>query len=250
MWYFAEGEQRQGPVSEPELLEMIQTGKLSADSLVWQQGMENWQPVREIPAFQAVLPTPLRALPKSLEMADYTDVTHGNENYGASAAAAATPVLENPMFSFSPQPAGFWIRLLASLLDGLVILVLYLPFGLILTFATSMLFVMFQEHPLHPLIASVIKVISTLFGWILSAVYSGFFLSRFGATPGKMVCGLQVITQDGGQVSFLRGVGRFLGECLSSFLCNIGYLMVLFNEQKLALHDHICKTRVIVKNRF
>jgi uncharacterized RDD family membrane protein YckC len=72
-----------------------------------------------------------------------------------------------------------------------------------------------------------------------------FFLGRFGATPGKMVCGLRVVTAMGDRISYGRATGRFLAEILSGLVCYIGYIIAAFDEQKRTLHDHICSTRVI-----
>jgi len=75
----------------------------------------------------------------------------------------------------------------------------------------------------------------------------GILPDEFGATPGKMACGLRVITADGGPIGFGRAVGRVFAEILSGLICYIGYIMVGFDAEKRALHDHICSTRVIYK---
>ena len=82
---------------------------------------------------------------------------------------------------------------------------------------------------------------------LLEFVYSGFFLSRYGATPGKMALGIQVVRSDGTRVSFLRGGSRSLAEKLSAWLLYMGYLIAAFDDQKRTLHDHICDTRVVMK---
>ena len=53
MWYFAEGEQQQGPVSQQDLINLIHAGKLKPETLVWQEGMESWQPLQDVPQLQA-----------------------------------------------------------------------------------------------------------------------------------------------------------------------------------------------------
>jgi uncharacterized RDD family membrane protein YckC len=77
--------------------------------------------------------------------------------------------------------------------------------------------------------------------------YQIFFLGKYGATLGKMACGLRVITAEGGKISYARATGRVFAEMLSGMICYIGYIMVGFDVQKRALHDHICNTRVIYK---
>jgi len=43
-WYYAQGDRKVGPISEAELKALAATGKLSADDLVWKDGMADWQP--------------------------------------------------------------------------------------------------------------------------------------------------------------------------------------------------------------
>ena len=71
--------------------------------------------------------------------------------------------------------------------------------------------------------------------------------SKYGATLGKMAVGLRVVTLDGNFPSFARAFGRGCSEILSGFCCYIGYILAGFDEQKRALHDHICATRVVYK---
>src|SRR2546428_8197859 len=47
-WYYVDGGQQAGPVNDPELAALVQNGKVQADTLVWHEGMSNWQPYREV----------------------------------------------------------------------------------------------------------------------------------------------------------------------------------------------------------
>jgi len=91
--------------------------------------------------------------------------------------------------------------------------------------------------------------LSTFLNLIVGIVYGTWFIGKFAATPGKMACGLKIITADGGRVSYARAFGRYFAEMLSGILIGIGYLMIAFDRQKRGLHDHICNTRVIYKNK-
>src|SRR5437773_1989739 len=43
-WYYAEDGQQRGPVSDERLAELGRSGKLTSTTLVWHQGMAEWQP--------------------------------------------------------------------------------------------------------------------------------------------------------------------------------------------------------------
>jgi len=48
-WYYAADGQRIGPVSETEIRALIDSGKITAETLVWKAPMENWVEARHVP---------------------------------------------------------------------------------------------------------------------------------------------------------------------------------------------------------
>lgn len=44
-WYYHLGGQQQGPVSDAELANLLQTGKINRATPVWREGMADWQPL-------------------------------------------------------------------------------------------------------------------------------------------------------------------------------------------------------------
>jgi uncharacterized RDD family membrane protein YckC len=60
-----------------------------------------------------------------------------------------------------------------------------------------------------------------------------------------MACGLKVMRPDGEKISYARACGRTFAEGISSAILCIGYILVAFDEERRALHDRICDTRVI-----
>ena len=47
LWYYADGEQRVGPVPESRIIALIREGVLKPSTLVWTVNMETWRPVSE-----------------------------------------------------------------------------------------------------------------------------------------------------------------------------------------------------------
>ncbi len=69
-WYYAVGNERQGPVDDATLDRLIATGTVTPDTLVWKAGMTDWQPLsqarpRITPAPAPVVPPPPAALTPS-----------------------------------------------------------------------------------------------------------------------------------------------------------------------------------------
>jgi uncharacterized RDD family membrane protein YckC len=132
--------------------------------------------------------------------------------------------------------AGFWIRFVAKFVDGIVLQICGFVVGMVLGAAGV---IGGNADRFDP--------IGTLVGILLGLAYSVFFVGTYGATPGKMACGLKVVTSTGDKVSYGRAVGRHFAELLSGIILGIGYIMAAFDEEKRSLHDRICDTRVVKK---
>jgi uncharacterized membrane protein len=83
-WYYAADNEQKGPINESELKAHFATNKLPTDTLVWKDGMENWTPANQVPAFSfRQPPAPAKTQPASLTPAPET-------------VAQASPTVDNP----------------------------------------------------------------------------------------------------------------------------------------------------------
>jgi uncharacterized RDD family membrane protein YckC len=128
--------------------------------------------------------------------------------------------------------AGFWRRFVAVLVDGILTGVATIP----LWQAMGV-----YERPDDLGLTALTLPLSIL----ISGVYEVFFLHRWGATPGKMLLRVRVVTASGGKLSIGRAAGRYGAKYLSAFTLLIGYVMAAFDSEKRALHDHIASTRAV-----
>ncbi len=64
-WYYFQNGSQVGPVSELVVREMLQSGRLRWDDLVWHDGLSGWLSAEEIPDLASfrVLPTPVASAP-------------------------------------------------------------------------------------------------------------------------------------------------------------------------------------------
>lgn len=56
-WFYSDGEERLGPVTQDSLRDLLQSGKVKATDLVWTEGMIDWKTVNEVPELRSLLPT-------------------------------------------------------------------------------------------------------------------------------------------------------------------------------------------------
>jgi len=47
-WYYVDSGQQTGPVDDTRMQELVRTGKIQPETLVWQEGMAAWQPYQEV----------------------------------------------------------------------------------------------------------------------------------------------------------------------------------------------------------
>jgi uncharacterized RDD family membrane protein YckC len=137
---------------------------------------------------------------------------------------------------------GFWIRVGARIIDSIILQV----FNYILLIAIFLGFsIEASVNNPGPLVAMTLLQVGV--SLVISLSYEVWFVGKFRATPGKMLCGLVIVRSDGGKVSYMRVLGRQFATVLSALILGIGYIMAGFDSEKRALHDRICDTRVIRK---
>ncbi|HEX4999554.1 MAG TPA: RDD family protein [Terriglobia bacterium] len=131
--------------------------------------------------------------------------------------------------------AGFWIRVLASFIDSIVYIIFFMSL-FILAFGFDMM----DESP------EVAVIGAEMLLFFFAIAYEVILIGRFGRTLGKLICGIKVVTADGLPVSYPLALGRCFAKQLSQLILFIGYIMAAFDDEKRALHDRICDTRVIL----
>ncbi len=154
--------------------------------------------------------------------------------------------------------AGFWLRLVAIIIDGIIIGVaqsfIFVPIlaALGLGFASSVETMdMSDPDQAAGMMASVMALMGGY--WILSLtiqiLYSTLMeSSKLQATVGKLALGLKVTDLQGNKLDFVKALVRNLCKLISNFTLLIGYIMAGFTEKKQALHDMIASTLVLKKN--
>ncbi|MGA8450524.1 MAG: RDD family protein [Candidatus Acidiferrales bacterium] len=174
--------------------------------------------------------------------------------YGSPGSVSPYPPAAVPAILPSPY-AGFWLRLLAYIIDSVVIGMAFGVFVLIVVaivgigYFRTMFEGMNGEDATVPaafmaiiLFATVISVVA---GWLY---YAWMESSQYQGTLGKMALGLTVTDLQGRRVTFARASGRFFAKIITGLIpVAIGYIMAGFTEKKQALHDMIASCLVLRK---
>ena len=137
---------------------------------------------------------------------------------------------------------GFWIRVVAAIIDAVILRVVVAPVGMIFG-GLGMAGVMSGiPHRGLGILGGGITIILLIFGsWLYEAFMES---SSYQATLGKMIFGMKVTDLYGNRISFERATGRHFAKWLSTMILGIGYIMVGLTERKQGLHDLLAGTLV------
>jgi uncharacterized RDD family membrane protein YckC len=232
VWIGRQGE-RLGPYEEAEVRAWLRNGEVSPDDLGWYEGIGDWQPLSQL------FPEDAAAAPSPRVVAHAIPPLPGQTQAAPRTVAAAASY------------GGFWKRVGAYLIDGLVLLVPMLIVGYAMGLGVAeakmgtaldagtnpvIAFAQFQDD-MFPA-----RMVWLAMSWLYFACFEA---SSWQATPGKRALGMMVTDAQGQRIGFGRASARFFAKLISGFILMIGYLMAGWTARKQALHDLIASTLVV-----
>lgn len=123
----------------------------------------------------------------------------------------------------SLQYVGFWPRLLAAVVDFII-----------LSTALRLLRFSFRQP------------FSSTLSLVLNLGYAPFMLYQYQATLGKMLLGLKVVSQDRKKLQIFQVLLReWIGKFLSFLAFGLGFLWIAFDAKKQSWHDKLAQTLVV-----
>lgn len=160
------------------------------------------------------------------------------------------------------DPAGFWVRFFALMMDGLILALLMNAINAValsllrstLSFEIYSALIRRIRHEGSPVLnggeALTETAIAIFVTWVV-LIFGSYFLygaifesSKWQATPGKRAFGIVVTTTNDYRCSFLRTLVRSVLKFISALPFYFGYLLCLMSFERLTLHDILSGTRV------
>lgn len=223
-WYYANNDQRLGPVNDTEFARLARDKIICEDTLVWRHGMAEWK------AYAEVAPTlPAIETPPPFSDGREIDVE----------AILAEHEVELPY-------AGFWVRAGAKMVDLIIMNFLVL--------ITATLMHKMPQVPVDVGIDDLRRMIDEMGALSqitlgIELVFTWFFVWRFQGTPGKLIFGLKIVNADGSRLGPVRILFRFFAEMVNRMLFCLGYFFAAADGEKRTMHDFMADTRVVYKKR-
>ncbi|WP_145806440.1 RDD family protein [Kribbella amoyensis] len=207
------------------------------------------------------------------------------QQYGAPQYGAGQPGMPpyQAGFGYAPQVpstpdgvplSGWWKRVGARILDGLIVMVVSLPFSGWFWYQYVLALTDYQRDVFDRAVAGESPAFETTLPWdvyqwilpiagialVINFAYEYFFLVRSGATPGKKAVGISVRLREvpgpPPGLAVAKRYGLYAGVSLLGAIPGIGTLfsMVglldvlwpLWDDKKQALHDKVGKTNVVL----
>ncbi|MDP9750372.1 MULTISPECIES: RDD family protein [Thermoanaerobacter] len=132
------------------------------------------------------------------------------------------------------QYAGFWRRVVALIIDNIVLALA----GAVLLFILAFVFGDTNSTALE----TTYEIIGLIGAWLYFTLLES---SNIQATIGKRIMKIKVTDLNGEKISFGRANARYWSKILSTAVFFIGFIMAGFTSKKQALHDMIAGTLVI-----
>lgn len=251
-WWYAHGDDRQGPLSAEQIRHRLHAGTIDAQTLVWRPGRLAWKPLHQV----AELVPGMRLEPVLLDPASAAPVRTApplpEPDLPAAPPDPAVPAGGEPWLAAgaieAPAPraaaaahaaAGPWRRLFARCFD---VWTMAVPAGMFLGAVGGHLWPAFGLWMQSPSAAPLLGVILVPLALVFEAVVFGLF----GSTPGKFLFGVRVTLQDGGRPTFIQYLGRMARMYLSGLGLGIPFVTLItmglqyanLNKGRAASYDH------------
>jgi len=167
-WYYTQGGQQCGPISDPDIGALFETGQLAPDTMVWTEEMEEWAVARDV---DGLIPAAFNPPPP------------------LQSTVSATLDTEYVPSGEQSRP---WVRYWARMVDFFLFCFLA---GIVLAFVYAPAL----EMP------DVLFGIVLLFAYVF---VEPAMLAAWGTTPGKAILNVRLRNGDGSKLSYADALNR------------------------------------------
>jgi len=131
--------------------------------------------------------------------------------------------------------AGFWRRLSANIIDGLILTIIIVGFGS--EVGLKLLPTNTKESS-----DGLVKIIQLIISFVYSVL---FWVNYDGSTPGKRFLGIKIVKEDGQKIDYPMAIVRYVGYWISSIPLFLGFFWLIWDKKKQTWHDKLAKTVVV-----
>lgn len=165
----------------------------------------------------------------------------------ANAKSIRCPLCDEifPLPNDYKDKAGFFVRMLAAIIDTLIINAFFMLLSFALDYALTigLNYIGITDEELTADIVGGTIYFLYIFTFPTYFIYLTY---KYRATIGKKILGIKVVSTGGDTLSLGQIIKReTIGKLLSGLFFGIGFLMVIFTKDRQGLHDKLAKTYVV-----
>lgn len=175
-WYYVKDGNQEGPVTEGVLREMLQTGALDKETLVWSESLGEWTPASKVSSFHVTATSQPPPMHQPLPLQPESDVSE-----------------------VVPQVRP-WVRLWARMFDYALFVFFVALIETTFDLPSAQRFFVQSEL--------LLSVLTYVYSWVLMAFMEAFSLSTWGTTPGKWLLETKVYGSNGNKPAFSAALSR------------------------------------------
>ena len=141
---------------------------------------------------------------------------------------------------------GMGIRLLAYIIDNLILSITFLVINFLLSLIT-------KSFDINILTNEILfqYTLTDIALYVIRCLYFVWLTYYTSATIGKHIFRIKVVPiNESKRMTFIDILYReTIGRYLSQVILCVGYFMIWFTKDKLTLHDRLCDTKVVYKDK-
>ncbi|MFI5323499.1 MAG: RDD family protein, partial [Thermodesulfobacteriota bacterium] len=209
-WYFEKDNKPTGPISESNLVDIIDSGEIKRDTLLWTDSMQDWSPASQVQQFSMhfpPIPPPLPSEKKEIKKPNTTSI----------------PFISNLPKEEDANQIRPWVRYFARFFDISIFSILL---GIIIGI-------------INPKFTDGYNIIFVLIPLLLWVFVEPIFLSSYAVTPGKYFLNTRVVDSIGINLTYYAALKRSCKVWFLGLACGIPLISLI---TLAAAHHKLTKT--------
>ncbi|WP_230660100.1 RDD family protein [Psychrobacter sp. I-STPA10] len=264
--YLARNNVQAGPYTLEQLNNMLASGEVILDDLMWHEGMENWQRVGNMTGgawfYQ---PNGAAHHQASVQNGNSVDRLYGRATSDSSGVHNVSDKLKKSPFNRTKHKqvaqedelASVWSRILAVLIDQVLAILCLVPILSALNFdMTSLSEKAGNPAAINELVATIpshLSIMSSLMILGLFAIQIVMLVKR-GQSIGKLATGVRILDYESKKIPNITNL-ILIRTILTNLAYNLPYLgqffaladliVMIFDKEHRSIHDKLAKTYVV-----
>lgn len=218
-WYYAQRDSAIGPVTWDQLGELLDTGVIDRDTLVWREGTEEWAKLRTLVGDLIVRPPPL---PQPPPIPDYETVREQGRAQRTGSAGPTPRPRSGVLKGWTSQPTAPWRRYLARMIDtwfngGLTSFLIGVVFYSVAPISADQFYAFLGSEG---------RIVDAMLTIVIAIPLNASLIGLTGSSLGKWIVGIKVLDKQRRPLGIGKAFRREIGVWTSGLGLGIPIVII------------------------